>query len=276
MKFFKHLILTSIILLTLACTKQKANKEESIKVEKATVLTTLKPNDTLNVDPYHFGDLSEHYDTNTIDFSEEFLKTNTKQASTYGKLVDEKIQNYTFDVENIFKGKQNGAIGFNYRRIIITINEAHQNKNMPLTFDIKGFSSVSGNKCDFIGKITFISAFEIEKNYDYKGQAVLLCRYKFLENKHQKYSGVFKGTFESSITINHSTKTVEFDDSFRIADGYANRTYVGAWKSYKSDLEKKCIWGDNRLPYTFDLDIGVGEMFISDKYIENGWEDFNR
>ncbi len=59
-----------------------------------------------------------------------------------------------------------------------------------------------------------------------------------------------------------------------VADGYNNRTYVGTWTNFKGSAQKKCIWGDYRLPYTFDFDCGDGEMIINEKYKKNGWESF--
>jgi hypothetical protein len=65
------------------------------------------------------------------------------------------------------------------------------------------------------------------------------------------------------------------DESMDIADGYWNRTFVGTWTEYKTQKSKKCIWGDYRLPFTFDFDCGDGEMVICDKYVKNGWQTFN-
>ena len=75
--------------------------------------------------------------------------------------------------------------------------------------------------------------------------------------------------------IDHEKRSIKIDESFGIADGYYNRTYVGIWKSYKTDKKKKCIWGDHRLPFTFDFDCGDGEMRVCDKYVANGWLSFN-
>jgi hypothetical protein len=60
-----------------------------------------------------------------------------------------------------------------------------------------------------------------------------------------------------------------------LADGYNNRTFVGTWISYSMKAVKKCIWGDYRLPFTFDFDCGDGEMHVCEKYVQNGWTTFN-
>lgn len=54
-----------------------------------------------------------------------------------------------------------------------------------------------------------------------------------------------------------------------------NRTYVGIWQSYGDPtVVKRCIWGDYRLPFSFDFDIGDGEMGINPKYISPEWESY--
>ena len=34
------------------------------------------------------------------------------------------------------------------------------------------------------------------------------------------------------------------------------------------------MWGDNRLPFRFDFDIGVGEIRVNPKYSSPEWDDF--
>jgi hypothetical protein len=55
------------------------------------------------------------------------------------------------------------------------------------------------------------------------------------------------------------------------ADGFSNNQFIGSWTSYKTDASKKCNWGDYRIPECGDLDIGAGELSISEKYSKNGW-----
>ena len=56
-----------------------------------------------------------------------------------------------------------------------------------------------------------------------------------------------------------------------------NRSYVGTWQSYKNPTTvKRCMWGDNRLPFRFDFDIGAGEIAIlkeSGEVVETDWAD---
>lgn len=51
-----------------------------------------------------------------------------------------------------------------------------------------------------------------------------------------------------------------------------NRNYVGIWQNYKTKALKRCIWGEYRLPYTFDFDIGDEDMHVNPKYNSPEWE----
>lgn len=53
---------------------------------------------------------------------------------------------------------------------------------------------------------------------------------------------------------------------------FNKRNYVGIWQSYKAKAVKRCVWGDYRLPYTFDFDIGSEDMRINPKYNSPEWE----
>ncbi|KXX69325.1 hypothetical protein [Flammeovirga sp. SJP92] len=290
MEFYKLTYYLILFLIVNSCeNEQQVHNEEVPEVKPEIEIAKLKSvansnfdstrsvakiaSDTLMIDPYHLGQLRNSYSEETIDFSNEFIKTKTKEAFSYGVPVIENVKDYKFELNNLFLGKQVGVIGGEYWKIEMNLVEAKQSIINPLSIQVNGFSIVRGNKCNFKGEITIESIFEIIENFDYAGQGTLLCRYDFSEDKNQKYSGVFHGTLECSIVINHKSKIVQFDDAWAGADGYANRTYVGWWQDYKGKNKKKCIWGDDRLPYTFDFDIGIGEMIVSDKYKENGWQD---
>lgn len=47
--------------------------------------------------------------------------------------------------------------------------------------------------------------------------------------------------------------------------------FVGSWTSYKTNIAKKCNWGDYRIPDSSDLDIGTGEFSVNEKYVKNDW-----
>jgi len=234
-------------------------------------------NNETNFDPYYNGNVSKYFDEKQADFSKEYLKFQTENLSKISTDNTEKIRAYKFDTDSLLNTgdfEQNGIIGLNYKRIRIHISHTKQ-IDKKLEFTIIGKSNVSGNICDFRGTLKILKVYEITENYDFPGQASLFAEYEFYEDHTQKHVGTFKGTFECSILIDHNTKEIKFDESFKVADGYYNRTYVGVWKSYNSKTVKKCIWGDYRLPFTFDFDYGDGEMMVNPKYVNNGWKTFN-
>lgn len=60
-----------------------------------------------------------------------------------------------------------------------------------------------------------------------------------------------------------------------VADGFTNNNFTGTWTSYKSNLSRKCNWGDYRIPESRLLDIGAGQFSVDQKYRKNGWENFS-
>ena len=67
--------------------------------------------------------------------------------------------------------------------------------------------------------------------------------------------------------------TIRVDNREQDGDGYMNRSFVGTWQSYKnSAIVKRCMWGDGRLPFRFDFDIGNGEMKVNPKYASPEWD----
>ena len=237
---------------------------------------SLAKNHEAHSDPYYNGHLCENFDSKQADFSNDYFILQTERLTKIAVDKTEKLFEYKFDTDSLFNTgdfQQNGIIGLDYKRIRFHISKTKQKENL-LEFIISGKSNVSGNICDFKGTLKVLNVFEITENYDFPGQASLFAEYEFFEDSTQNYTGIFKGTFECSIIINHEKKEIKLDESFEIADGYYNRTYVGTWENYNSGKLKKCIWGDYRLPFTFDFDGGDGEMMVNLKYVENGWQTY--
>ena len=224
--------------------------------------------------PYYNRMLGKYYSPLKVDFSKEYLELQTKRHINF---QDQLQQSLNYDFSSIWltnDDQQNGIIGFNYQRIQIHISKVSKDINTPDTYFVKGKSKVNNNICDFSGEIKLIRLLYV----NYKGAEVeydLFATYLFYEDSTQNESGVFKGTMECAVHLD-STKTKMILDEFMVgADGYWNRTFVGTWTNYKTNDSKKCIWGDYRLPFTFDFDCGDGELMVCDKYVNNGWKTFN-
>lgn len=196
------------------------------------------------------------------------------------------IEKYTkYDFSSLWLKTENelvyGIIGDEYQRILMKIMFVERNLNSPNEYLVYGKSSVKSNICDFVGKIIITKIKELQnqnlgvddeyKNSGIKSQGLLTAKYEFFENKKQNHSGQFKGTLQSEWYLDKD-ELIKYNDINLNADGYFNNAFVGIWKMFNSNIEKKCNWGDYRVPNTnCDFDIGTGELSISEKYLKNGW-----
>lgn len=191
------------------------------------------------------------------DFSELWLKTNNNLV--YGILGDE------------------------YQRILIKLLTIEKNINNPNEYFVYGKSSVKENVCEFVGKITILKIQESKrehfgvddefKNSGIKTQGLLSAKYEFFENKLQSHSGFFTGNLETKWFLDKDDK-MQYDNINIHSDGYFNNAFVGSWKMYHSKIEKKCHWGDYRVPsIDCSFDIGAGEFNVAEKYWKKGWLD---
>jgi hypothetical protein len=225
--------------------------------------------------PYYNGHLHKCYPIQQIDFSQEYLKYRINNVVSKNLL--DSFTNYHCDsVWLTLNNQQNGIIGKNYQRIQIHIFDISQSNEEYKIYLVKGQSKVNNNICNFSGEIELLKLFCSECDYD----ETLLCgnligKYTFYEDNLQNHSGVFKGIMSCDVFIDNKNHRIKLDESSEVADGYSNRDIFGTWTDYKTGISKKCIWGDYRLPYTFDFDQGDGEMIVNSKYVKYGWQSYN-
>jgi hypothetical protein len=146
---------------------------------------------------------------------------------------------------------------------------------------VRGNSLVLNNKCDFMGTITIKQIREFEsfhfgvdemfKDKGIKAQGLLIGDYSFKENKDQPHSGEFIGVMTILWYIDKNG-TLCYDKINSYSDSYRNNQYVGIWKDYLIKNEKTCNWGEYRIPFSGDLDIGAGEFSPNEKYFDKGWK----
>jgi hypothetical protein len=173
-----------------------------------------------------------------------------------------------------------GFIGSDYRRIMIKFISVRRDVN-PEIYQINGSSLVNNNKCDFTGQITVrqIREFEtlhfgVDEKYrdsGIKAQGVLIGDYSLKENKNQAHSGEFSGIMTLWWYIDKDGK-LRYDDINSYSDSYRNNQYIGVWKNFTDNEEKTCNWGEYRIPFSGDLDIGAGEFSPNKKYYDKGWK----
>jgi len=174
-----------------------------------------------------------------------------------------------------------GFIGSDYKRILMKFDSARKNNDS--TYIILGSSQVGNNKCIFNGELIIDKVKEF-KNYHFgvdsiytdsaiAFQGILIGHFLIKENIQQNSAGKFDGVFTIWFYIN-SSGLVIYDDINSYSDSYRNNQYVGQWTLYNSNKSKICNWGEYRIPFSGDLDIGSGGFSVNTKYLNNGWQNY--
>ena len=188
------------------------------------------------------------------------------------------------DFSTLLTPKQDflGFIGQDYRRIRIYFTSITKDSSNKEKYIIKGMSIVGSNICDFKGEINIeqvreykLMHYGVDNKYEnsgFKSQGVLIGKYLFKENPKQKHTGLFEGIISLNWYVDKHG-IVHYDRIEWFSDRYRNNQYVGTWTDYKNGSVKICNWGEYRIPFSGDLDIGAGEFSPNEKYINKGWED---
>lgn len=204
----------------------------------------------------------------TTDFYSQLKNYNLSTILTAKKFLAEDREGYK---ERIVRPAILGFIGEDYKRFFIHFTSIKQDAKNPYAYVVAGKTMVEDNICFFQGTITVQQA-SIYKSEDipaYK-QGYATCDVILYEDKKQPSTGIIKGTMKSKFLIDDKDN-FRYDGLMFSADGFANNQFVGSWTSYKTNLSKRCHWGDYRIPESGDLDIGAGEFSVNEKYIKNGW-----
>lgn len=178
-----------------------------------------------------------------------------------------------------------GYIDADYRRIKVEFTSVRKSKTLQNVYYVSGSTIVSNNKCDFEGTITFEQIRELKqlhygvddefKNKGIKAQGVAIGRYRFAENPAQKHVGMFDGVMTLWWYLDKNGK-IQYDDLEKHSDQYRNNQYVGTWTEYGKQKSSPCNWGEYRIPFSGDLDIGAGEFSVNPKYYDKGWAELGK
>ncbi len=176
-----------------------------------------------------------------------------------------------------------GFIGNEYRRIQIDFRSIKKSETTPNLYFIKGKTTVLKNTCDFEGTITIEQVREFKnmhygvdnkyKDEGFKSQGIIIGRYFFSENPEQKHVGIFTGIMTLWWYLDRNGE-IQYDRLNPQSDSYKNNQYVGTWTEYGKSGKRTCNWGERRIPFSGDLDIGAGEFYVNPKYKDNGWEGY--
>jgi hypothetical protein len=220
-----------------------------------------------------------------IDYSTDLLNQieNPKDQTDYlhnPNYINE-FNHYDFSTLFVPRLEFLGYIGTDFKRLRIFFTSISKDTVNPNIYKLSGISVVDKVKCDFKGAITIFQVRKLKtihfgldnimKN-KIKAQGLLLAKYEFKEDPSQKHSGIFQGNmllrwYTDNLDIVH------YDEIGSYSDSYSNLQFAGTWEDNTNGTKKTCNWGDRRIPFSGDLDIGVGEFSPNPKYIGKGWED---
>lgn len=247
----------------------------------------LAKDDAAHFNPYYNGHLCENFCRWQTDFSKEYYSLMTRSKTG---VTNDTEQFKTFYCNEVWLSREteaNGVLGLDYKRIRFHIFRSKKDRSDHLCFHLEGKSNVGGIITPYNGELHIIAAYlgDTTENGN-KISYHIFYFYILREDSTKKHSGFFKGAGDAFVQTtryksfkNHSSSdyySANLDETDAEGDGYYNRTFVGTWTNYRTHESKKCIWGDDRLPFTFDFDQGDGEMHVSDKYANNGWQEFNK
>ena len=167
-----------------------------------------------------------------------------------------------------------GYIGPDFQRLFVHIESAKKDTVNSRGYRVVGKTRVKENICSFSGTFTLQKAV-IQKVFEFPHvlQGAVVGTFELHEEKNQKGSGTFQGLFITHWFVD-SLGQIAYDSLAAVADGYSNNLFSGSWRSYKTESEKVCNWGDFRVPYSEDLDVGTGEFAPDMKWAKNGWQTY--
>lgn len=174
-----------------------------------------------------------------------------------------------------------GYIGDNYYKMDIDYHSVK--KESDREYRISGSSKVRSNTCAFSGSLQILDIRELnEYYYDIEGfeenqikkQGVCIARYSLEEEKTENSSGIFSGFALFHWYIDDNNQLLYDDLTLGCSDGYSNNQFAGVWRSHSTGREKKCAWGQYRIPDCGDLDMGAGEFSVDPAYRDNGWKSY--
>jgi len=207
-------------------------------------------------------------DTTTSDFYDQIKNFDLSTILTADSFLAEDRDD---NKEKVKRAEILGFIGDDFQRFNIHVESIIQNPTKPYEYLVFGKTKVKETICSFQGTIT-IKETRVYKSGDiptYK-QGFANCDAELFEDKKQSSTGYIKGQLKSEFVIDNKGQ-FRYDALMFVADGFSNNQFAGSWTSYKTNLSKKCNWGDYRIPDCGDLDIGVGEFSVNEKYVKNGW-----
>lgn len=175
--------------------------------------------------------------------------------------------------DKIEKAKPLGFIGNDYQRFYIHFDSIIRNPKNHYEYLVYGKTKVKQIIRPFKGTVIIKKANLTENNNlfpDYRfGYAI--CKVDLFEDRKLTSTGHINGDLTISYLIDKHND-FRYNASSFYADRFYNNQFKGTWTSYRTNLSKKCNFGDYRIPNSGDLDIGAAEFSPNSKYFDKGWK----
>ncbi len=184
------------------------------------------------------------------------------------------------DFSNIWTlNENNGFVSDSLNRFRIKFCSVRkQNKIM---YRVNGFVNYEGYTYSLTGNI-LLCEIRLKKpvdekdcdpnNYPYKkikAEGTIIANFMFALLDSDSLRGACGAYwFMDSVNVLH------IDNRRSCADGYINNQFAGMWINLSSHQTNAVAWGDYRIPFSRDLDIGVGEFCPDKKYASRGWQSY--
>lgn len=168
-----------------------------------------------------------------------------------------------------------GVLGDEFLRLQMYIATVQRDRADSRLYHVRGQSRTRRKSvCDFLGTVRLQRAGELPAETPNEPRhGILTAEYRLRENERQSGSGLYRGVV-ATLWRNDTKGEIILDDRDDGADAYQNNTFVGIWTSYHTGKDKRCLWGDDRLPYVQGFDVGDGEIVVAPRYRKNGWETY--
>jgi hypothetical protein len=152
-------------------------------------------------------------------------------------------------------------------------------RKSPTIYAAKGFFLYNGRMSSFQGELTLTNVALINP-YDegcedpypierIRAEGIVVANFRFTLSDSSYLAGTSSGEWWVD-SIDHLHANYRGD----CADGFVNNQFAGTY--YCSSTRQNLIiaWGDFRIPFSRDLDIGVGEFSPNPKYADQGWQSY--
>lgn len=194
------------------------------------------------------------------------------------------LQKYiSYDISSLLIPRSEflGYIGNNYQRLHIHFKSVSRSPTNQEQYLIIGESIVGDHVTEFNGEITVTSVREYVKMHfglddelktaGIQSEGLIIGHFKFQEQSTQSSSGRFQGIV-TLYWYKDKAGNVQYDDiAAGYSDNYSNNQYVGTWKAYRTGKEKTANWGEQRIPFSGDLDIGAAQFSPAPQFKKQGW-----